>query len=134
MTFYDKIKHFEEPILEMLLTEAPHTAFRPTPPEFKFLNGGFVDLGFENFENKTSVKIIYRAFSDFGVIIPGTNYKMRVGRAAMAEIVPLEPGDKEKLPTLPEDWMEYVHVTDLKTNEILYAGKKLGAHQHVTEV
>lgn len=132
MTYYDKIKHFEEPILEMLLTEAPHTSFGVVPPELSFLKGGSVDLGFENIPDKELAKTIYRAFTQTGVRIPDTDYKMRAEFGMVANIEKIGPN--EQLPTLPPEWAEYVHVIDVNTQKSTYVGKKLGAHQHANEM
>lgn len=132
MTYYDKIKHFEEPILEMLLTEAPHTTFGTVPPELNFLKGGIVDLGFENIPNKELARTIYRAFTQNGVAIPGTKYKMRAEFGMIANIEQIKPN--EELPILPEDWMEFVHVIDVHTHKPIYVGNKLGTHQYVNKM
>ncbi len=132
MTYLDKIKHFAEPIIEMLVTEAPHTSFGSVPPELNFLKGGSVDLGFENIPDKELARTIYRAFSGTGVAIPGTQYKMRAEFGMVANIETIKPD--EQLPTLPEDWMEYVHVIDVNSQKSLYQGSKLGTHQYAAKM
>lgn len=132
MTYYDKIKHFEVPILEMLISEAPHTSFNNVPPEFKFLTGGLVDLGFENIPDKALSKEIYISFTKNGVAIPGTQLKMRAEFGMKANIEPTKPN--ESLPTLPDDWMEFVHVIDPNSGKTIHKGSKLGAHQFSTEM
>ena len=132
MTYYDKIKHFEKSILEMLLTEAPHTSFGAVPPEFMFLKGGSVDLGFENIQPLETQNAIRLAFAQTGVRIPSTNYKMRAEFGMVASIEEIKPG--ENIPTLPPEWAEYVHVINVNTQKSLYVGSKLGAHQHADKM
>jgi hypothetical protein len=132
MTYHDKIKHLDEPIVEMLVKEAPHTSFGTVPPELNFLKGGIVDLGFENIPDKQLAKTIYRAFTQTGVRIPGTNYKMRAEFGMIAKIEQAKPN--EELPTLPPEWAEYVHVIDANTHKTLYVGSKLGVHQHADKM
>lgn len=132
MTYYDKIKHFDKPILEMLLAEAPHTSFGAVPPELIFLKGGSVDLGFENIQPRETQNAIRLAFTQNGVRIPGTNYKMRAEFGMIASIEETKPN--ENIPTLPPEWSEYVHVIDVNTQKSLYVGSKLGAHQHANKM
>ena len=86
MTYFDKISHHDEQVLEMLIREAPHTRFIEIKPGFDFLKGVLVDLGFENYESKLG-SVIYKEFTKNGVGIPNTPYKMRAewGTAAIIE-------------------------------------------------
>jgi len=130
--YYDKIKHFPQPILEMLISEAPHTSFNNVPEQFKFLTGGLVDLGFENIPDKNLAHDIYLSFTKNGVIIPGTQYKMRAEFGMKANIELVSP--KESLPVLPNDWLEFVHVIDPSSGKTIHKGSKLGVHQYATEM
>jgi len=132
MTYYDKIKHFEQPILEMLIAEAPHTSFTSVPEQYKFLTGGLVDLGFENIPDKNLAREIYVAFTKNGIAIPNSNYKIRAIWGMNAKIEPIL--QNEQIPTLPEDWTEFIHVINPSDGQTMYKGSKLGPHQYPNEL
>lgn len=130
-TYRDSIAHLPELIQECLIMEQPHTSFRSdVPPEFEFLKGGFVDLGFENLDVSISnLNIIKREFSGRGVRIPGTAYKMRATPSLNSVIEPVAPEDEtEGIATLPDDWKEALYVVTLD-NEFTYVGSKVRPDQ-----
>lgn len=104
--YLDSIKN--STLFEELIREAPHTRITGhIPDELSFLNGEFVDLGFEDFDIPTEQKrALMLAFAGNGVQIPGTNWKLRHTRPGDTQIEPAEQGDV----MLPENWAAVVVV------------------------
>lgn len=94
----------------MLAEAAAHTSFQaPLPPELSFLDGRFVDLGFENLGlGPKRFNDYLRAFSGGGVAVPNTTWRLRF---AYPHAV-VEPADGSEPEILPDWWKEAVLVTD----------------------
>lgn len=119
-TYLQSIKTYPEVVQEALIREAPHTIFGNTPGSLEVLGKGIVDLGFENLGlSEDRFKEIMLGFSGKGVIIPGTDLKMRAGSSFQGTI---EPRGRDDLPVLPENWLDAVLVIDPDSGEVLYAG------------
>lgn len=108
-TWLESVEHLDADILEGLINEQPHTAFvGELPPELVFLDGRFVDLGFENLGlPEPQRKVIFSAFAGYGVTVPGTNWRLRdvaPGRAVA------EPVDGNEQAVLPAHWKQGVMV------------------------
>jgi hypothetical protein len=101
---------FDEWTRERMINEMPHTYFMGyLPPELSFLQGRFVDLGFENLGlSSQEHRKVMLAFGGTGVCIPCTQLRMRFAYPH-AEI---EPIDGSETATLPSCWKECVLVTD----------------------
>lgn len=101
---------FNEWTQNIMLKEAPHTAFTGIlPSELAFLNGRFVDMGFENLGfNQQQQNDLLRAFSGTGVVVPGTQYKLRfVYPNAVIEVI-----DGSEKAVLQNWWKEAVLVAN----------------------
>lgn len=119
-TYLHSIKKHSEIVQEALIREAPHTIFSKAPDGLEVLTKGIVDLGFENLGlDEERFKEVMLGFSGRGVIIPGTDLKMRAGSSFQGLI---EPRGKDDLPVLPENWVEAVLVIDRETGEVIHAG------------
>jgi len=99
---------FDEWTKERMANEMPHTYFKGyLPLALVFLQGRFVDLGFENLGlSSQEHRKIMSAFGRTGVCIPGTQLRMRFAYPH-AEI---EPIDGSESATLPSWWKEGVLV------------------------
>ena len=102
--------HFDEWTKERMVNEMPHTYFVGyLPALLAFLQGRFVDLGFENLGlSAHEHRQIMLAFGGTGLCIPGTQLRMRF-TYPHAEI---EPTDGSETATLPSWWKEGVLVID----------------------
>ena len=111
---------------EHMIKEMSHTYFTGyLPPELMFLQGRFVDLGFENLGlSSQDHRKIMLAFGGTGVCIPGTQLRMRFAYPH-AEI---EPIDGSESATLPSWWKEGVLVTDNQAVPT-WVGKKVRPDQ-----
>ena len=101
---------FDDWTKEQLIKEMPHTYFLGyLPLALAFLQGRFVDLGFENLGlSSLEHRAIMLAFGGTGVCIPGTQLRMRF---AYPHAV-VEPVDGGETATLPTCWKEGVLVTN----------------------
>jgi hypothetical protein len=95
---------------ERMLNETPHTYFLGyLPVALAFLQGRFVDLGFENLGlSSPEYRALVLGFGGSGVSIPGTLLRMRF---AYPHAV-IEPVDGSETATLPICWKEGVLVVD----------------------
>lgn len=95
---------------ERMIKEMPHTYFLGfLPVALAFLQGRFVDLGFENLGLPApECRSILLAFGGTGVCIPGTPSRMRF---AYPHAV-IEPVDGSETATLPICWKEGALVVD----------------------
>ncbi len=111
---------------ERMIDELPHTYFIGyLPVGLAFLQGRFVDLGFENLGlSPQELRRIMMAFGGTGVCIPGTQLRMRF---AYPHAV-IEPVDGSETATLPSGWKEGVLVTDDQAIPI-WVGKKVRPDQ-----
>lgn len=109
--YSNSIKHLSESIQEDIIREAPHTTIQSAiPPELSFLDGRFIDLGFENLSLfKDDKQALLHAFVGEGVRIPGTDWQLRYLKTGHTHIEPV--GDREPL-ALPEQWRAAVLVMD----------------------
>jgi hypothetical protein len=117
---------FDEWTKERMINEMPHTYFMGyLPLELSFLQGRFVDLGFENLGlSSQEQRKIMLAFGGMGVCIPGTQLRMRFAYPH-AEI---EPIDGSETAILPSWWKECVLVTDGQAIPT-WVGKRLRPNQ-----
>jgi hypothetical protein len=101
---------FDDWTKEQMIKEMPHTYFLGyLPLALAFLQGRFVDLGFENLGlSSAEHRAIMLAFGGTGVCIPGTQLRMRF---AYPHAV-IETVDGSEAATLPIWWKEGVLVTD----------------------
>jgi hypothetical protein len=101
---------FDDWTKEHMIKEMPHTYFLGALPlALAFLQGRFVDLGFENLGlSAPEYRAIVLAFGGTGVSIPGTQLRMRF---AYPHAV-IEPVDGSETATLPACWKEAVLVVD----------------------
>ena len=99
---------FDEWTKEHMIKETPHTYFLGfLPLALAFLEGRFVDLGFENLGLTSSEhRAIMLAFGGTGLSIPGTQLRMRF---AYPHAV-VEPVDGSETAVLPNCWKEGVLV------------------------
>jgi hypothetical protein len=111
-TWLDSIEtnRFDEWTREHMIGEMPHTYFPGyLPLALLFLQGRFVDLGFENLGlSAPEHRKIMLAFGGTGASIPDTQLRMRFAYPH-AEI---EPIDGSETATLPSWWKEGVLVID----------------------
>lgn len=124
-TFLESISGFPNEVQQHLLSEIPATHFLELPSQFKFLQGAYVDLGFENLGlNKDDYTAICRAFGHHGVGIPNTNYKLQfVIGAGYSAIL---PADGTEL-SLPDYWREAIFV--VQGNQFTWIGKRVRPDQ-----
>ena len=101
---------FDEWTRERMVTEMPHTYFIGfLPLALAFLQGRFVDLGFENLGlSAQEHRQIMLAFGGTGVCIPGTQLRMRF----VYPHAEIESVDGNESAILPEWWKEGVLVMD----------------------
>jgi hypothetical protein len=101
---------FDDWTKENMIKEMPHTYFLGSLPiALAFLQGRFVDLGFENLGlSAAEFRVIVLGFGGSGVGIPGTELRMRF---AYPHAV-IEPVDGTETATLPTCWKEGVLVVD----------------------
>jgi hypothetical protein len=101
---------FDEWTRERMVTEMPHTYFIGfLPLALAFLQGRFVDLGFENLGLPSQEhRQIMLAFAGTGVGIPDTPFRMRF----VYPHAEIEPLDGSESATLPAWWKEAVLVMD----------------------
>jgi hypothetical protein len=118
--------HLDEWTKEQMIKEMPHTRFGGgLPPELDFLNGAFVDMGFENFGNTEETQRVFRAFGSTGVLVPGTRYRLRHASPGATQI---EPADGTEQVSLPNDWKSCVMVMDMN-DRFTWVGKKVRPDQ-----
>jgi hypothetical protein len=117
---------FDDWTKEHMIKEMPHTYFIGSLPlALAFLQGRFVDLGFENLGlSSPEHRAIMLAFGGTGVCIPGTQLRMRY---AYPHAV-IEPVDGSETATLPTWWKEGVLVTD-DQGVPTWVGKKVRTDQ-----
>ena len=101
---------FDDWTKEHMIKEMPHTYFLGyLPLALAFLQGRFVDLGFENLGlSSAEHRAIMLGFGGKGICIPGTQLRMRF---AYPHAV-IESVDGTETATLPTWWKEAVLVTD----------------------
>jgi len=101
---------FDDWTKERIVKEMPHTYFIGNLPlVLAFLQGRFVDLGFENLGlSPSDYRAIMLGFGGNGVCLPGTQWRMRF---AYPHAV-IEPVDGSETATLPAWWKEGVLVID----------------------
>jgi hypothetical protein len=118
--------HFDDWTKERMIEEMPHTYFIGyLPLALAFLQGRFVDLGFENLGlSSPEQRAIMLAFGGTGVCIPDTQLRMRF---AYPHAV-IEPVDGSETATLPTWWKEGVLVTD-DEGVPTWVGKKVRTDQ-----
>ncbi len=119
---------FDEETKERMLQEAPRTGFKgPFPPGLEFLNGRYVDLGFENLGlDQQQQHQLGRALVGTGVTVPGTQYRLRFVYIGAV----IEPVDGTETATLPTWWKEAVLVTNDQFVP-LWVGKRVRPDQIV---
>jgi hypothetical protein len=118
--------NFDEWTKEMMIKEMPHTRFvAGLPSELSFLNGAFVDMGFENFGDTALMQQVFRAFGGTGVIVPGTRYKLRNASPGQATA---EQVDGSETVSLPNFWKQCVMVMDAN-DRFTWVGKMVRAEQ-----
>lgn len=102
---------FEGGIVDWLLEWAPRTHFvGPFPPGLEFLRGAWADLGFEHLGlSPDDLHRLRRAYSGWGVLVPGTSYRLRCERSMRSRI---EEADGREIVTLPPHWMQGACVHD----------------------
>jgi hypothetical protein len=103
-------KRFDEWTKAQMVNEMPHTYFLGfLPAALVFLQGRFVDLGFENLglPSEEHHKILL-AFGGTGVRIPGTSLRMRFAYPHSE----IESTDGSETAILPTWWKEAVLVVD----------------------
>lgn len=108
---YIENQGFDESTQHNLIQEAPHTRFgKNLPSSLSFLNGSWVDMGFENLGlDPEKYKALYRAFSGTGVMIPGTNLKLRHAAPGQSGV---ETQDGTEEISLPDNWKQAIFVMD----------------------
>ena len=101
---------FDDWTKERMIQEMPHTYFLGLLPlGLIFLQGRFVDLGFENLGlSPQEQRAVMLAFGGTGVCIPGTQLRLRF----VYPHAEIEPIDGSETATLPSWWKECVLVTD----------------------
>jgi hypothetical protein len=101
---------FDDWTKERMIKEMPHTYFLGfLPMALAFLQGRFVDLGFENLGlSAPEYRALLLGFGGTGICIPGTSLRMRF---AYPHAV-IEPVDGSETATLPACWKEGVLVID----------------------
>src|ERR1051326_227413 len=102
--------HFDDWTKERMIKEMPHTYFLGyLPAALAFLQGRFVDLGFENLGlSAPEYRALVLGFGGTGLCIPGTQFRMRF---AYPHAV-IESVDGSETATLPACWKEGVLVID----------------------
>ena len=112
MTWLERVdaNRFDTWTKEQMIKEMPHTYFLGyLPLALAFLQGRFVDLGFENLGLSSSEhREIMLAFGGTGVCIPGSQLRMRFAYPHSV----IEPVDGSETVTLPTWWKEGVLVTN----------------------
>ena len=116
---------FDDWTKEHMIKEMPHTYFLGyLPLGLMFLQGRFVDLGFENLGlSAPDYRALVLGFGR-GVCIPGTSLRMRF---AYPHAV-IEPVDGCETATLPTDWKEGVLVIN-DQGAPTWVGKKVRPDQ-----
>jgi hypothetical protein len=101
---------FDDWTKEHMIKEMPHTYFLGyLPIALAFLQGRFVDLGFENLGlSAPDYRALVLGFGGTGLCIPGTSLRMRF---AYPHAV-IESVDGSETATLPTCWKEGVLVID----------------------
>lgn len=101
---------FDEWTKERMIAEMPHTYFTGyLPLAMVFLQGRFVDLGFENLGlSSQEHRKIMLAFGGTGACIPDTQFRMRF----VYPHAEIEPIDGSETASLPSWWKEGVLVVD----------------------
>lgn len=117
---------FDDWTKERMIGETPHTYFLGCLPiALAFLQGRFVDLGFENLGlSAPEHRAVVLGFGGLGVRIPGTQWRMRF---AYPHAV-VEQVDGSETATLPECWKEGVLVVD-EQGLPTWVGKKVRPDQ-----
>ena len=117
---------FDDWTKERMIKETPRTYFLGfLPIALAFLQGRFVDLGFENLGlSAPEHRAILLGFGGAGVCIPGTQLRMRF---AYPHAV-IEPVDGSETGTLPTCWKEVVLVID-DLGVPTWVGKKVRPNQ-----
>ncbi|MCU0705574.1 MAG: hypothetical protein MUF18_16490 [Fimbriiglobus sp.] len=108
---------FDGEVRTMLIREAQRTRFPgDLPPGFGFLQGPFVDLGFDRLGlEPADLDAVLLAFVGTGVRVPGTDHRLRFIRPVMSVV---EPADGRECATLPYHWRQGVMrvVTSVSTS------------------
>lgn len=127
-TWLDRVQanRFDDWTNDHMVKEMPHTYFVGyLPLALAFLNGRFVDLGFENLGlSSQEQRQIMLAFGGTGVCIPGTQLRMRF----VYPHAEIEPIDGSESATLPSWWKEGVLVIDDQSVPT-WVGKRVRADQ-----
>ena len=119
--YSESIQSLPDTLKETILKEAPHTRIEgEIPPEWSFLQGSFIDLGFENLQVSQAIKRqILNSFIGNGVAVPNSSYKLRYTRTGITVIEKIS--SNERLVLLPDDWFEAILVLG-DNNEVTYRG------------
>lgn len=126
--YSESIQNLPDTLKETILKEAPHTRIEgEIPPEWSFLQGSFIDLGFENYMLPQAAKhTIYKSFISDGVAIPNSAYKLRYNRTGVTTIEKISAD--ERLALLPDDWFEAILVLG-DNNKVTYRGSRVRPDQ-----
>lgn len=128
MTWLDRIEShgFDNWTSQRMIDAMPHTFFMGfLPPFLAFLQGRYVDLGFENLGlSPQELRLVMTAFGGSGVCIPGTQWRMRFAYPHST----IEPADGSETATLPAWWKEGVLVLDDQAVPT-WIGKRVRADQ-----
>lgn len=123
LTWLEAQEDVRPDIFESVLQELPRLGFiSQIPPELDFLGqrGSFVDLGFKYLPlSKPDLRAILLALVGRGVVLPGTQWRLRV-LSAMRGVV--EPVDGNEQVTLPTNWKQGVMVSGTN-NKLSWVGK-----------
>lgn len=113
---------FDDWTRERMVADMPHTYFIGfLPLALAFLQGRFVDLGFENLGlSSQEHRKLMLAFGGTGVSIPGTPFRMRF----VYPHAEIESAEGSESATLPEWWKEGVLVMDDQSVPI-WVGKRV---------
>ncbi len=107
--------------LRQILNEEPHVTIKgPIPPEFGFLRGDIIDLGWENLNlDPTDYDEIRKALfkTGTGVRIPKSSYRLR----SDGEHIFIEQAKLTEKVSLPDNWKQAVYV--ITGNDYSWVGK-----------
>ena len=96
--YSESIAHLPKDVQEIILNEAPHTAFSNVPDELDILRANLVDLNFESYDlPKHEREAIVLAFCGEGVAVPNTKYRLRNTRG-LTSAIELATGSEVVLP------------------------------------
>ena len=110
--------------LEALMEEHSFTVFmEPIPTEFTFLRGGVVrNRWFGNLGLTSEArKELHKAYLGNGVVVPGTNYRMRYEYM----LAVIEDADGTEEASLPDFWRESMFVCSRVENIPTWIGRRV---------